>query len=320
MTHVDPSGSEATGSRRCCAFTIVSRNYLHFALNLMASVAVHLPHAARGGAVRCQPRHCPYRRRHGAAGIDALGIEHLDRMVVQYTILELNTAIKPFAFATCSRREGVNRVIYFDPDIQLYSSGSALLQRLDRPEVVLTPHLTAPLADDRHPSDLAIVQSGSYNLGFLALRGTPQTPVCCIGGSASCNATAWSTSRAACSPTRSGWTWCPGCTSTRARRAPPGLERRLLEPGPPARAGPCRGLHGQRAAAVLLPLLGLRARQPADQQAPGPLHARRLHPAVRPVRRLRTHGRRFGRERFAGCPTPSRRWPTARCCPTARGS
>ncbi len=168
MTRTDPA--------RTTVFTIVSRNYLHFALNLMASVALHLP-ATRRVVVLCDASPGVPDLPPGVEllAIDALGIEHLDRMVVQYTILELNTAIKPFAFSTLLGRDGVDRVIYFDPDIQLYSSGQPLLRRLDSAEVVLTPHLTAPLADDRHPSDLAIVQSGSYNLGFLALRGTPQT-------------------------------------------------------------------------------------------------------------------------------------------------
>jgi glycosyltransferase involved in cell wall biosynthesis len=161
---------------RTTVFTIVSRNYLHFALNLMASVAVHLP-GTRRVVVLCDAADGVPPPPAGVEllGIDDLSIAHLDRMVVQYTILELNTAIKPFVFTHLFGREDADRVIYFDPDIQLYASGEPLLRRLDEAEVVLTPHLTAPLADDRHPSDLAIVQSGTYNLGFLALRRSAQT-------------------------------------------------------------------------------------------------------------------------------------------------
>lgn len=172
----DGSGGSAADPTRTTVFTIVSRNYLHFALNLMTSVARHLP-GTRRVVVLCDaadgvPDLPPGVER---LGIEELGIEHLDRMAVQYTILELNTAIKPFAFTRLFDQPGVDRVVYFDPDIELYSSGEPLLRRLDSAEVVLTPHLTAPLADDRHPSDLTIVQSGSYNLGFLALRGSAQT-------------------------------------------------------------------------------------------------------------------------------------------------
>lgn len=163
-------------SERTTVFTIVSRNYLHFALNLMASVAQHLPGTRRvivlcddADDVPTPPADVEL------IGIDSLGIAHVDRMVVQYTILELNTAIKPFAFTHLFGRPATERVIYFDPDIQLYGSGEGLHRRLDAAEVVLTPHLTAPLADERNPSDLAILQSGTYNLGFLALRGSEHT-------------------------------------------------------------------------------------------------------------------------------------------------
>jgi glycosyltransferase involved in cell wall biosynthesis len=168
MSPTDPSSTTV--------FTIVSRNYLHFALNLMASVAQHLP-GTRRAVVLCDAADGVPALPEGVEliPIEALGIEHLDRMVVQYTILELNTAIKPFVFTHLFGRAHAERVIYFDPDIELYSSGEPLLRRLDDAEVVLTPHLTAPLDDERHPSDLAIVQSGTYNLGFLALRRSAQT-------------------------------------------------------------------------------------------------------------------------------------------------
>ena len=156
---------------RTTVFTIVSRNYLHFALNLMDSVACHLP-GTRRVVVLCDdvadvP---PLPAGIELLGIGELGIGPLDRMVLHYTILELNTAIKPFAFAALMARGDADRVVYFDPDIQLYSSGEPLLRRLDHAQVVLTPHLGAPLDDGRHPSDLSIVQSDNYNLGFLALR------------------------------------------------------------------------------------------------------------------------------------------------------
>ncbi len=153
-----------------CVFTIVSRNYFHFALNLMASVAVHLPGCRRVVVVCDELDGLDPTPGVELLGIEALQIEALDRMVVHYTILELNTAIKPFAFEQLLRRDGVRRVVYFDPDIELFSSGAPLLALLDRADVVLTPHITAPLDDDRHPSDLSILQSGTYNLGFLALR------------------------------------------------------------------------------------------------------------------------------------------------------
>ncbi|HRD99247.1 MAG TPA: hypothetical protein PLA97_22930, partial [Rubrivivax sp.] len=169
---------EIAGSpdRGTVVFTIVSRNYFHFALNLMASVAEHLPGARRVVAV-CDEREGIEPPDPGIEllALADIGIAALDAMVVQYSILELNTAIKPFVFSRLFAEASVERVIYFDPDIQLFSSGARLLQHLRDADVVLTPHLTAPLADDRHPSDLSILQSGTYNLGFVAMRRCEET-------------------------------------------------------------------------------------------------------------------------------------------------
>ena len=61
-------------------------------------------------------------------------------------------------------------MIYFDPDIRLYGSIAPILGRLADADIILTPHLTGWLDDGGHPGELAILQSGSYNLGFIALR------------------------------------------------------------------------------------------------------------------------------------------------------
>ena len=167
-----PATAEAGhGAERTAVFTIVSRNYFHFAVNLMASVAIHLPGVRRVVAI-CDEITGLTSPDAGIelVAVDQLGIEGLDRMAVYYTILELNTAIKPSVFSWLFQDTRLDKVIYFDPDIQLYSAGTSIVERLDNADVVLTPHLLAPLDDDRHPSDLQILQSGTYNLGFLALR------------------------------------------------------------------------------------------------------------------------------------------------------
>lgn len=171
-----PSVEAEPGAERTAVFTIVSRNYFHFALNLMASVKRHLPGARRVVAI-CDAVDGLMSPESGVelVGVEALGIDGLDRMATYYTILELNTAIKPSVFQWLLRDAGLDKVIYFDPDIELFSSGRALVERLNTAEVVLTPHLLAPLDDDRHPGDLEILQSGTYNLGFLALRRSEQT-------------------------------------------------------------------------------------------------------------------------------------------------
>ncbi len=155
---------------KTCFFTIVSNNYRHFARTLVASVRAHNPDLDAFVAI-CDGPFADRDARDDFTEISIrdLGLPQFDRFTFQYTILELNTAIKPWVIAALFAR-GYERVIYFDPDIKVYGPVAPILARLDDANVVLTPHLTGPLDDDRHPSELAILQSGSYNLGFIALR------------------------------------------------------------------------------------------------------------------------------------------------------
>ncbi len=160
---------------KTCFFTIVSNNYRHFARTLVASVRAHSPGIDAFVAICDGPlRTSDPRETFSEISIRDLGLPQFDRFTFQYTILELNTAIKPWVFATLFSR-GYDRVIYFDPDIKLYGPVDPVLARLDSAQIVLTPHLTDRLDDGKKPSELQILQSGSYNLGFIALRRTEGT-------------------------------------------------------------------------------------------------------------------------------------------------
>ena len=103
--------------------------------------------------------------------IDQLGVPNLVGMCFRYTVLELNTALKPSFLAHLFARHGFEKVVDFDPDILVLGDLDRLLARLDEAAIVLTPHLTAPLPDDGlTPSEINILQAGTYNLGFIALR------------------------------------------------------------------------------------------------------------------------------------------------------
>lgn len=100
--------------------------------------------------------------------ISDLDLPHRGSFLFQYTVIELNTAVKPFVFTTLFDR-GFDKVVYLDPDICVFSPLSQLLSYLDESSVLLTPHLTGFL-DERHPSEYDILLSGTYNLGFIAIK------------------------------------------------------------------------------------------------------------------------------------------------------
>lgn len=160
---------------KTCFFTIVSNNYRHFARTLVASVRAYDPDLDAFVAICDGPlAESDPRDDFTEISIRDLGLPQFDRFAFQYTILELNTAIKPWVFATLFAR-GYERVIYFDPDIKLYGAVAPILDRLAAAQIVLTPHLTGRLDDGRKPTELQILQSGSYNLGFIALARTDET-------------------------------------------------------------------------------------------------------------------------------------------------
>nr|MEA2799517.1 hypothetical protein [Phenylobacterium sp.] len=153
-------------------FTIVSRNYAAQAATLMESLAVAEPKARRVVVATDGP--IPTLERL-AEVIDArtLGAPYA-AMSVYYDALELNTAVKPYAFCRLLGEPGVSSATYLDPDIYVFRPLDAVRQGLAKAQLALTPHLTKPLLGSAMPNDHAILQSGSYNLGFCAARAEPK--------------------------------------------------------------------------------------------------------------------------------------------------
>jgi hypothetical protein len=107
--------------------------------------------------------------------IGELGIPHWKGWAFCHSIVELSTAIKPFALAHLLRYPGAHKVIYLDPDIVAFSRLDEILDALDESNIVLTPHQTVPertlatIIDNEIGSSL---QHGIYNLGFIAVAAT----------------------------------------------------------------------------------------------------------------------------------------------------
>jgi glycosyltransferase involved in cell wall biosynthesis len=161
--------------RDTCIFTIVSNNYLHYANTMFESLKEHCPQADLVLGLcdaRTAETDCP--AADDIVPIDQLDIPQLGAFIYQYSILELNTAIKPYIIELLMKR-GYRKVIYFDPDIRIFRSLDEMLALLDEHNVLLTPHLTDILDDGKAPTELQILQAGSYNLGFIGLRTCEET-------------------------------------------------------------------------------------------------------------------------------------------------
>ena len=156
---------------KIAACTIIAKNYLPFARVLMSSLRVSSPGVL---PIVILVDHIdgffdPAREDFDLVLSEALPIPDSLWFHFKYTTLELSTAVKPFALEYIFERYSVDQVLYFDPDIAVYSDLDVLTAALRHSSVILTPHLTSPLMDGRRPTDLDILRSGSYNLGFIGI-------------------------------------------------------------------------------------------------------------------------------------------------------
>jgi glycosyltransferase involved in cell wall biosynthesis len=158
-------------------FTICSNNYMAMARVFVASARLHHPEAQiflcladkKIESENYYPAECTV--------VDAseLGLPDYHNFVFRYSIMELNTALKPFMFLRLFGG-GFTNVLYFDPDIEIYSRLAPILDRLDDDaSFTLTPHLLKPNEGSYFPDDIGIMQAGIYNLGFLGAHRNDQT-------------------------------------------------------------------------------------------------------------------------------------------------
>lgn len=153
-------------------FTIVSRNYVAYALTLMQSLAQQHPDSRRYVCLADRGLDDPDLASplFEWVGIEQLQLPDFDAFVFRYDILELNTAIKPYVFRWLRRQHAGEAVVYLDPDVLVLAPLQQVQQGLERGALLLlTPHLNAPITDDRYPGEQAILSSGTYNLGFAAV-------------------------------------------------------------------------------------------------------------------------------------------------------
>lgn len=89
----------------------------------------------------------------------------------RYTLFELSCAVKPFLMEHLGADLGYQKIVYFDSDIFVLGNLSPLFAELDKHSILLTPHLTAPLADDgKTPGELDMLRVGVFNGGFVGIR------------------------------------------------------------------------------------------------------------------------------------------------------
>ena len=84
-----------------------------------------------------------------------LPLQRFEAMAAMYDVTELATAVKPWLLEHLLAEGGEAPISYFDPDIRFYAPVEEIAQQAIDHELVLIPHITAPLPDDgQQPGEL----------------------------------------------------------------------------------------------------------------------------------------------------------------------
>ena len=101
--------------------------------------------------------------------------EEFERMAIYYDVTELSTALKPLGMKYLLD-SGSEIAVYLDPDIQVFSELIEIPKHLVEASIALTPHTLHEIPrDGLRPSDFDIMASGTFNLGFIAIRNCTES-------------------------------------------------------------------------------------------------------------------------------------------------
>ncbi|HEY0760291.1 MAG TPA: group 1 glycosyl transferase [Acidisarcina sp.] len=161
---------------RRAACTIVSANYLPYARTFCQSFRMYHPSYELYVLLvdRIPPALDLAAEDFILVPVEELGIPNFPSIAFLYDILELNTNVKP-TFLKWLLARGVQQLIYFDPDICVYSNADVIYDLLQTSNIIITPHITRAPEDKQHLLEQELLSLGTFNLGFVAVSGSAES-------------------------------------------------------------------------------------------------------------------------------------------------
>ncbi|NLS08111.1 hypothetical protein HGP14_33495 [Rhizobium sp. P32RR-XVIII] len=104
--------------------------------------------------------------------------EDTDRWLFGMDVVEACTAVKGRALRHIMGEPDAEKILYFDPDIAIFSNLQSVVDVLDNASIALTPHQSDPEPRDAiqaiMDNEISALHYGAFNLGFLAVRNDPE--------------------------------------------------------------------------------------------------------------------------------------------------
>lgn len=110
---------------------------------------------------------------HQLIEVHTIGIMGFEQMASQYTVIELNCAMKPFMAQAIFAGYQPDILLYLDSDIWVQHAFTEVEAALIENDILLTPHFSTPLPDaTKLTTERDMLRSGIFNAGFLALKNS----------------------------------------------------------------------------------------------------------------------------------------------------
>lgn len=159
------------------AFTIVARNYIPLA-NILGNSLINLHSDIDFKIIIADNLDKNFDHttsKFDLINADILKISDFEIWSFKYNLTEFCTSLKPFCF-DLFLSSGYDNVIYFDPDIYIFSKLDHVINRLDHCSILLTPHIVFPETDyTGYWDEAGFMVTGIYNLGFLGVKKSEVT-------------------------------------------------------------------------------------------------------------------------------------------------
>jgi hypothetical protein len=167
--------------KKTAFLTIASNNYSAFAKTLLQSVSEHHEDASLFYFVTDRSLNevnYDFGLKIQIKFVEEILGPDVLRMAFKYSLIEFNTAVKPFLIRHLLNL-GYEKVVYLDPDIFVYRPLELALESLDSHSVVVTPHQLVPESNPGNNLTMpkwesAALTTGTFNLGFIGVSNSEE--------------------------------------------------------------------------------------------------------------------------------------------------
>ena len=108
--------------------------------------------------------------------LEDLEIPDFQRWLFKHSVVELCTAVKGLACKYILDNYKCDRVLFFDPDIAIFSPLDELISNFEASNILITPHQLKPetIPSAVVDNEISFLRHGTFNLGFLGVKNSPE--------------------------------------------------------------------------------------------------------------------------------------------------